>query len=119
MPQGHYPPLLQLSVVLSTIRNHPLNAFAISSSACSRASAAPFSIDSIPSIVSGKFCVRIGSISVKDSINEAYKHPGTYENLFWDDIVNLKLKELQLKVYPVMENQIIEIEPNIYVIEKN
>ena len=54
--------------------------------------------------------MRIGSISVKDSINEAYKHPGTYENLFWDDIVNLKLKELQLKVYPVMENQIIEID---------
>lgn len=33
-----------------------------------------------------------------------------YETLFWDDVVNLHIKEFRLTVYPVMPDQIVEID---------
>ena len=33
-----------------------------------------------------------------------------YENLFWDDVVNNNLDKLKLKINPVSENQIVEID---------
>ena len=50
------------------------------------------------------------ALLIKDAIDEAYKKPGTYENLFWDDIVNQNLGRLKLKVYPVQPDQIVEID---------
>ena len=47
---------------------------------------------------------------IVDAINEAYSHPGTYEQLFWDDIVNQKLNIINLIVHEVFHNQITEID---------
>lgn len=38
-----------------------------------------------------------------------YGKPG-YENLFWDDVVNMHISEFRLKVHPVSHNQIVEID---------
>ena len=42
-------------------------------------------------------------------IKDTYRTKG-YEYLFWDDVVNKNLDKLKLKVYPVSENQIVEID---------
>ena len=47
---------------------------------------------------------------VRDAIDQAYTRPGEYENLFWDDIVNSKLDELDLRVNPVPDDSIVEID---------
>ena len=47
---------------------------------------------------------------IRDAIDEAYKHKGEYENLFWDDIVNQQLDKLELTVHPVKHSQIVEID---------
>ena len=47
---------------------------------------------------------------IANAINEVYKHPGTYENLFWDDVVNQEIKNIDLTVYPVRDDQIVEID---------
>jgi CTP:phosphocholine cytidylyltransferase-like protein len=47
---------------------------------------------------------------IADAINEAYKKPGTYENLFWDDIVNQQIMNIDLIVHEVLDNQIVEID---------
>lgn len=44
-----------------------------------------------------------------DAIQEAY-HTEGYEKLFWDEIVNKHLQQLRLKVHPVDETQIVEID---------
>lgn len=44
-----------------------------------------------------------------DAIQEAYGREG-YESLFWDDVVNNNLDKLKLRVHPVLDNQIIEID---------
>ena len=44
------------------------------------------------------------------AIDEAYRHPGTYEELFWDDIVNQQIKHLDLTVHEVFHHQIVEID---------
>ena len=43
------------------------------------------------------------------AINDAYGKQG-YESLFWDDVVNLNLDKLKLKIFPVYDKQIIEID---------
>lgn len=48
--------------------------------------------------------------TIKNAIDEAYTHPGAYENLFWDDIVNRELKNVNLTVHPVKQEQIIELD---------
>lgn len=47
---------------------------------------------------------------IRDAIDLVYTKPGTYETLFWDDIVNKELDKLNLRVHPVNANQIIEID---------
>ena len=47
---------------------------------------------------------------VADAITEAYRHPGTYENLFWDDIVDQQIKNIDLTVHEVFRDQIVEID---------
>jgi len=47
---------------------------------------------------------------IADAINEAYEKPGTYENLFWDDIVNQQIMNIDLTVHEVFDNQIVEID---------
>lgn len=47
---------------------------------------------------------------IADAINEAYTHPGTYETLFWDDIVDRQLENIDLVVHPVENDQIVEID---------
>jgi len=47
---------------------------------------------------------------IRDAIEEAYTKPGTYEDLFWDDIVNQNLDKLKLTVHPVNHDQIVEID---------
>ena len=47
---------------------------------------------------------------IADAIIEAYKKPGTYENLFWDDIVNQEIKNINLVVHEVYQDQIVEID---------
>lgn len=46
---------------------------------------------------------------IANAIEEQYGKPG-YENMFWDDVVNLHLKELKLTVHPVQPEQIVEID---------
>ena len=44
-----------------------------------------------------------------EKIESVYGRPG-YEQLFWDDVVNLYLQELMLMVHPVEEEMIVEID---------
>ena len=46
---------------------------------------------------------------LSECISEAYYKKG-YENLFWDDVVNNNLDKLKLKIHPVKDNQIVEID---------
>lgn len=46
---------------------------------------------------------------LSDKINEAYGKTG-YETLFWDDVVNDNLIQLKLKISPVCEDDIYEID---------
>ncbi|MDY6430753.1 MAG: NTP transferase domain-containing protein [Bacilli bacterium] len=58
---------------------------------------------------------------ISDAIMEAYKKPGTYEDLFWDDIVNQEIKNVDLEVHEVSSKQIVEIDSveELEVIDKN
>ena len=47
---------------------------------------------------------------IADAIAEAYRHPGTYETLFWDDIVDRQIKNVDLTVHEVFRDQIVEID---------
>ena len=47
---------------------------------------------------------------IRDKIDELYTKPGEYENLYWDDAVNMSLDKLKLGVLPVKREQIIEID---------
>lgn len=44
-----------------------------------------------------------------DAIEKQYRVLG-YENMFWDDVVNLNLDKLKLKVHPVKPEQLVEID---------
>ena len=46
---------------------------------------------------------------LKDVINKTYEEPG-YEDLFWDDAVNMNLEKLRLRVHPIKEGDITEID---------
>lgn len=47
---------------------------------------------------------------IRDKIDGLYKKPGEYENLYWDDAVNMSLDKLKLGVLPVRREQIIELD---------
>lgn len=46
---------------------------------------------------------------IADAIEAQYGNSG-YENMFWDDVVNNNLEKLNLRVHPVMDSQIVEID---------
>ncbi len=46
---------------------------------------------------------------IADAIDERYKHPG-YEELFWDEVVDTVIDRIDLRVYPVENDRIIEID---------
>lgn len=46
---------------------------------------------------------------IRNEIIKAYQRPG-HESLFWDEIVDRNLGQLDLRIYPVREGQIIEID---------
>ena len=46
---------------------------------------------------------------IRDAVVEAYRVPG-HENLFWDEIVDQKLKDINLHILEIQEGQIIEID---------
>ena len=46
---------------------------------------------------------------IHDAIAEAYRHAG-HEQLFWDEIVNQELENIDLGIYPVQEGQLAEID---------
>ena len=47
--------------------------------------------------------------TIANAIVDAYKNPG-HENLFWDEIVDQQLNNVNLGVYPVTNEQIVEID---------
>lgn len=47
---------------------------------------------------------------IANAIEEAYKHPGKYEKLFWDDVVNQELMNIDLNVHEVFHDQIVELD---------
>ncbi len=47
---------------------------------------------------------------IADAIIEAYRYPGKYERLFWDDIVNQEIDNIDLCVHEVFPNQIVELD---------
>lgn len=46
---------------------------------------------------------------IADAVEEAYKHEG-HEQLYWDEIVDQQLKDLNLTIRPVTAEQIVEID---------
>lgn len=46
---------------------------------------------------------------IADAVREAYSQEG-HEQLFWDEIVDRKLKEINMTVHPVSHEQIVEID---------
>ena len=46
---------------------------------------------------------------IADAVKEAYLHEG-HEQLYWDEIVDAQLKNIDLTVYPVGSEQIVEID---------
>ncbi len=49
------------------------------------------------------------SALIAEAVCERYSKPG-FEDLFWDDVVNENLDRLRLKVHPVKDDQIVEID---------
>lgn len=47
---------------------------------------------------------------VIDATMEAYKHPGDYENKFWDEIVDQEIKNIYMTINPVGYDQLVEID---------
>ncbi len=47
---------------------------------------------------------------VADAVVEAYKREGAHERLYWDEIVDDNLDKIDMNVYPVLHEQIVEID---------
>lgn len=47
---------------------------------------------------------------VRDATVEAYRHPGEYEQKYWDEIVDQELSRIEMVVHPVDASQIVEID---------
>ena len=54
------------------------------------------------------FCHK-DAMTLKKAIRNVYMS-SDYKEMFWDDVVNLNLDKLKLKVYPINEDQIVEID---------
>lgn len=46
---------------------------------------------------------------IHDAVSRAYRYEG-HEQLFWDEIVDRELKNINLGIYPVREGQLVEID---------
>ncbi len=49
------------------------------------------------------------AVAIAKAIEETYGKPG-YEDLFWDDVVNQNLDVIPLKIQPIQDDQIVEID---------
>jgi CTP:phosphocholine cytidylyltransferase-like protein len=49
------------------------------------------------------------AILLSDKIEEAYASPEN-DNLYWDEVVDQNLDKIRLKIYPVYDGQIVEID---------
>jgi len=47
---------------------------------------------------------------IADAVMEAYRHEGEYEQLYWDEIVDRQLGNIDLTIHPVGKEQIVEID---------
>lgn len=47
---------------------------------------------------------------VRDATVEAYRHPGQYEQKYWDEIVDQEIRTIDMTVHPVQASQIVEID---------
>lgn len=47
---------------------------------------------------------------VRDATVDAYRHPGEYEQKYWDEIVDQELARINMTVHPVDAHQIVEID---------
>lgn len=47
---------------------------------------------------------------IRDAVKDAYTRPGTYEQMYWDEIVNQQLHRMDLTVHPVPSRSIVEID---------
>lgn len=50
------------------------------------------------------------ALLIANEIEHVYGNKGQYEELFWDDVVNSIIDKLNLTVFPVNANQIVEID---------
>lgn len=50
------------------------------------------------------------AVMITEEIENVYGNKGQYEDLFWDDVVNSIIDKLNLTVFPVNANQIVEID---------
>ena len=50
------------------------------------------------------------ALLIANEIERIYGNKGQYEDLFWDDVVNSIINKLNLTVFPVNANQIVEID---------
>ena len=50
------------------------------------------------------------ALLIANEIERIYGNKGQYEDLFWDDVVNSIINKLNLTVFPVDANQIVEID---------
>lgn len=56
------------------------------------------------------FFLKDDAAKIANAIKKAYKVKGTYEDKFWDDIVNENIKDIDLTVHEVFKDQIVEID---------
>lgn len=47
---------------------------------------------------------------IKNAIDELYTKNGEYEQLYWDDVVNMNLSKLNLTIHEVKASQIVELD---------
>jgi CTP:phosphocholine cytidylyltransferase-like protein len=50
------------------------------------------------------------AVEIRDAVVEAYRHPGFYEQKYWDEIVDQEISNIAMTVVPVEQDQILEID---------
>ena len=65
--------------------------------------------DNCYNMVGVAFFKKRDALILRNCIEERYK-TGNYKDLFWDDVVNENLDKLDLRIYPVDSNQLVELD---------
>lgn len=65
--------------------------------------------DNVYNMVGVSYFLKEDAKVIADAVREAYKHEG-HEQLYWDEIVNQQLKNVDMTIYPVNGDQIVEID---------